>query len=766
MKRAGAVLAFLTVCVVLLIAGMIYYYRDSVGSGLKPTSDPGFTWGVATPDSQGLDTAKLDSMWATLQSKSTTAFLVVRNDKIVYEKYVSMNRNQKHYTASMVKGLAGGMSLMVAMNDGLISPDNLVRQYVPQWAADDIKSAITVRELATHTSGLDDAEEGGLPHEQLTGWKGDFWKRLPVPNDPFTLSRDAAPVLFPPGTVASYSNPGFAMLGYAVTAALKGAADQDIRSLLQNRIMSPIGVPSGEWSCGYDETFTVDGFPLVPIWGGGQYSPDAVARVGRLLLRRGDWDGNQLLSPAVVQEATTHPIPGLPGYGLFGWWGNVDNDGDRVSPSLPKDAFFAKGAGHQIVLVITSLNLIMVRNGESLDNGDFDLAIETNLFAPLMAAVIQAAVTTNAATSVTEAGGTVNGAVDPNGQETTAWFEWGTDPGLSTFSSTAGQSVGSGTTVQAVSAALSGLSPATAYYFRAAASNAGGTAKGSILTFSTTAPLQAPVVTTNAATSVTETGGTVNGAVNPNGQETTAWFEWGTDPGLSTFSSTAGQSVGSGTTSQAVNAALSGLSPGTAYYFRAVASNAGGTAKGSILTFSTTAPLQAPAVTTDAATAVTGAGATVNGTVNPNGQETTARFEWGTDPVLSTFSSTSEQDLGSGTTSQAVNAALSGLSPGTYYFRAVASNAGGTAKGSILTFSTTAPLQAPAVTTDAATAVTGAGATVNGSVNPNGQETTAWFEWGTDPALGAFSSTAGQSVGSGTTVQAVNAALSGLSPGT
>jgi len=412
MKRAGAVLVFLTVCVVLLIAGTIYYYRDSVSSGLKPTSGPGFTWGVAAPGSQGLDTAKLDAMWATLQSKSTSAFLVIRNDRIVYEKYVSMNRNQKHYTASMVKGLAGGMSLMVAMNDGLISPDHLVRQYVPQWAADDIKSAITVRELATHTSGLDDAEEGGLPHDQLAGWKGDFWKRLPAPDDPFTLSRDAAPLLFPPGIVLYYSNPGFAMLGYAVTAALKGAADQDIRSLLQNRIMSPIGVPSGEWSCGYDETFTVDGLPLVPIWGGGQYSPDAAARVGRLLLRRGDWDGNQLLSPAVVQEATTRPIPGHPGHGLFGWWGNVDNDGHPVSPSLPGDAYYALGAGHQVVLVIPSLNLIMVRNGESIDGAafaislesNFDVALENTLFAPLMAAVNRPTSTEAQANSVSAAG--------------------------------------------------------------------------------------------------------------------------------------------------------------------------------------------------------------------------------------------------------------------------------------------------------------------------------------------------------------------------
>ena len=759
--------------------GATYYFRvassNATGTtkgsilSFSTTAIPAFNWGVATPESQGLDTSRLDSMWGTLHSRNTVAFLVVRNDKIVYERYVSSGRNQKYGTASVVKATVGGMSLMTAMTDGLISLDDLAVKYVPQWATDPGKSTITIRQLATHNSGLEDAEEGGVPHEELTGWKGDFWNRLPVPYDPFTLSRDAAPVLSVPGTVLSYSNPGFAMLGYAVTAALKGTVNQDIRSLLSKRIMNPIGVPSAEWDIGYGQTFMVDGLPLVASWGGGNYSPNAFARVGRLLLRRGDWEGHPLLNPSVVQAATTSPLPGIQGHSLLGWWGNVDHHGNQVSPSLPKDAFYALGAGDEVVLVIPSLNLIMVRNGDSLDTSPFDVsptsnfiqAIENYLFEPLMATVIRPTVTTNAATSVTAEGATLNGGVNPNGQATTAWFEWGTDPGLVTFSSTSSQPVGSGTTSQAVTAALSGLSSGTPYYFRAAASNSAGTAKGSIVGFSTTAV--APTVTTNAATSVTAEGAILNGAVNPNGQATTAWFEWGTDPGLGTFSTTSSQPVGSGTTSQAVNAALSGLSSGTPYYFRAAASNAAGTAKGSIIGFSTTAV--APTVTTNAATSVTAAGATVNGGVNPNGQATTAWFEWGTDPALGTFSTTSSQPVGSGTTSQAVNAALSGLSSGTpYYFRAAASNAAGTAKGSIVGFSTTAV--APAVTTNAATSVTAAGATVNGAVNPNGQAATAWFEWGTDPALGTFSTTSSQPVGSGTTSQTVNAALSGLSSGT
>jgi lysophospholipase L1-like esterase len=97
-----------------------------------------------------------------------------------------------------------------------------------------------------------------------------------------------------------------------------------------------------------------------------------------------------------------------------------------------------------------------------------------------------------------------------------------------------------------------------------------------------------PAVTTSAATSITIDSATVNGGVNPNGLATTAWFEWGTSPTLSTFDTTTTQAMGSGTSTQAVNAALSGLSAGTTYYFRVAASNSMGTSKGSIGGFSTT----------------------------------------------------------------------------------------------------------------------------------------------------------------------------------
>jgi CubicO group peptidase (beta-lactamase class C family) len=208
-----------------------------------------------------------------------------------------------------------------------------------------------------------------------------------VPNDPFSISRDRAPVLFEPGASFQYSNPGIAMLSYAITAAIRDAPEKDLRTLLRDRIMRPIGVPDKEWSVGYGQVFTVDDLPLVAAWGGGGYTARALARVGRLMLRKGDWEGAQLISEEAVR--LTANSAGLPGENGMGWWTNADG---RFT-SLPKDAFWASGAGHQTLLVVPSLDLICVRNGGALSprGKGYREARGPYLFGPLMDTITDAA---------------------------------------------------------------------------------------------------------------------------------------------------------------------------------------------------------------------------------------------------------------------------------------------------------------------------------------------------------------------------------------
>lgn len=102
----------------------------------------------------------------------------------------------------------------------------------------------------------------------------------------------------------------------------------------------------------------------------------------------------------------------------------------------------------------------------------------------------------------------------------------------------------------------------------------------------------APAVTTTVASSVTSTSAALNGMVNPGGSATAVWFEWGTDPSPTALAlnPTPSQPVASSTSDVPVSAGVSGLTAGTTYYFRAAASNSGGTAKGQILSFTTPPP--------------------------------------------------------------------------------------------------------------------------------------------------------------------------------
>src|SRR5438445_11938417 len=125
---------------------------------------------TATPESQGMSSAKLNGMKGNLAARKTSGLLIIRNDKIVYEWYAEGNSAAtKHYTASMAKAIVAGVSVGVALTDGRLALDDPAAKYIPLWRTDPRKSKISLRQLGSHTSGLEDAEAGGIPHEKLTG---------------------------------------------------------------------------------------------------------------------------------------------------------------------------------------------------------------------------------------------------------------------------------------------------------------------------------------------------------------------------------------------------------------------------------------------------------------------------------------------------------------------------------------------------------------------------------------------------------------------
>lgn len=290
-------------------------------------------------------------------------------------------------------------------------------------------------------------------------------------------------------------------------------------------------------------------------------------------------------------------------------------------------------------------------------------------------------VTTKAATNVSETGATLNGEVNPHGQATTYWFKHGTTAAYG--EETPHESLGFlDETFHSKSATLSGLTKETTYHFKMVANNATGTTEGtSDFTFRTPGPATA---TTEPATGVGGVEATLVGVVNPNGQANAKYFfNWGTTAAYG--QKTSEKSV-TGTTPSTKSELVTGLSPGTEYHFQVVVKYGATEIKGLDKMF-TTLNIPPPLATTGSATGISSTGATVEGTVNPEGQPTTYFFNYG---LTSSYGAkTAEVSAGNGTTGKGVSAPLAELLPNTtYHYQLVAHSAGGTTPGADQTFTT------------------------------------------------------------------------------
>ena len=377
-------------------------------------------------------------------------------------------------------------------------------------------------------------------------------------------------------------------------------------------------------------------------------------------------------------------------------------------------------------------------------------------------------VTTTGASSINIDNAVLHGTANPNGLATTVWFEWGTSPTLATWDNTLPPKVlPAGFVVDNVTFTKTGLSSGTNYWYRVAATNSAGTSKGNIIPFTTASVSSPPTVALFAADNASITGMTLHGNVGPNGSSTNAYFVYGPDSTLTNLVTTSKTTTRTytGMVSVPIDEPISSLSPGTLYYFKLVAGNAYGSVETAISSKSTNTI--SPTVLTKTAVPATDC-AVFNGTVNPNGLATTAWFEWGTSSTLATWDNTPSQVLGAGFVVDNVTFTKTGLSSGTnYWYRVAATNSAGTSKGNIVPFTTATPdAGPPTAQTLGATGISTGGATLNGTLNPNGLATDAYFEWGTLPTLPYINTTINQPLGSGFADLSIGASLTGLISGT
>jgi phosphodiesterase/alkaline phosphatase D-like protein len=310
-------------------------------------------------------------------------------------------------------------------------------------------------------------------------------------------------------------------------------------------------------------------------------------------------------------------------------------------------------------------------------------------------------VATKAAGAVSQSTAVLNADVNPNGAQTSYYYEYGALNALNSKTST--QLIGGGYINYSAPATVTGLNANTTYYFRIVAENEKGKTPGAVLSFTTSNTPPAPFIpataTTEAATNITTNNATINGTTNPHGATTFFWFEYGESPSLGKTTPTG--SVGASKSNITVSANLSVLDPNKTYYFRLNTQNGYGVTNGSILNFSTkelnppptsTPPLILPTANTSAASSIQRTTATLKGQIDPSGIQTNYYFEYGktsSSGIVTLDQKTPIAGAGSGTQLSSVSANISSLTPGTlYHYRLVGENKNGATHGAIRSFTT------------------------------------------------------------------------------
>ncbi|WP_310962539.1 serine hydrolase domain-containing protein [Nocardioides terrisoli] len=306
---------------------------------------------TATPAQERLDGARVTAAVDQLSVRMRLSVQVFRNDCLVAADPLDALTGTAHNNLWSVTKSVTSMLTGIAIGQGRLTLDAPIGRYLPTgpgWG-DRAHRAITVRQLLTQTSGID---ESILAEAATTGL------------DP-SLPQEALaqPIKHAPGTHFEYSQLGPALLAYVVQRAV----GENLATYAQRELFGPIGITRGSYLWLEDRSGTPYGYSNLFL------TPTQLARLGLLMQDGGRWNGRQVVPAAYVDEVgRATATNGC--YGLL-FWTNAGTSCTganipaaqtvhrRMIPTAPSDAYEMNGTGGQLNVMIPSLHMTVTTTG-------------------------------------------------------------------------------------------------------------------------------------------------------------------------------------------------------------------------------------------------------------------------------------------------------------------------------------------------------------------------------------------------------------------
>ncbi len=253
---------------------------------------------IVAPQRNDLDTVsirdvdgKLKPFASYLKHRRIRAFLVIRDDSILYERYFGGYEPSQRWSSFSVAKSVTSAVLGLALEQGIIrSLDDPVTSYLPELARNPAYRGVTLRHLMAMKSGMAYKRTSGKLLEDLRSSDAHFYYTTNMRSSLARMRRDT-----PPGTEWSYKDSDTELLGWI----LSRAAGKPVAAQLEEGIWRRIGTE-------YDATFSLDRpGGLDKVSAAFNATPRDYARFARLYLNGGSWNGVQLLPREWVHASTT-----------------------------------------------------------------------------------------------------------------------------------------------------------------------------------------------------------------------------------------------------------------------------------------------------------------------------------------------------------------------------------------------------------------------------------------------------------------------------